>query len=371
MNLSYCTKASILMDDGRSKDSHWEQIKKGETLLKPVAYEGISGYASMITPGVWERLHSKYVGQWTRCTLLALEVLDQTNFNPDEPDQLVIISTTKGDIDLLNANSISSAEPAFRLAHIGDEIQSALSAKFPVLTISNACISGNQAIMLADGYLKSSCYSTVYVVGLDLFTHFTFLGFNSFKAISDVPCQPFDVHRRGISLGEGAACIKLTVNPDLFENKTKIVVSATSLTNDANHISGPSRNGNGLYKAMIHCLEEGRFPEMINLHGTGTLFNDDMERIAITRAGLSSVASFGLKGYCGHTLGAAGVIESIFTLMAMSEDYCPATIGLVEQEDTGRINLVQSGQNVTCNTVWKSTSGFGGGNCLLAFEKIV
>jgi 3-oxoacyl-[acyl-carrier-protein] synthase-1 len=371
MKQSFCTQSSIVMADDFSVNQYFQQVLSGDTLLRPVSYdEDITGYANKIVSSFWSQLADKYSEVRSKCALLCIESISRCGFDPQDPNQLIIVSTTKGDIDLLTEDSFRQTEPPFLLAHIGKQIQKYFKTKVPVLTISNACISGSQAIMMADGYIKSSLYSTVYVVGVDLFTDFTFSGFYSFKAISDVPCRPFDLERKGISLGEGAACIRISSEQDSFAENAQIVLKAAALTNDANHISGPSRDGSGLFQAIQTCMKKNRkLPDIINLHGTGTLFNDDMEAIAIHRAGLSDTPTFGLKGYCGHTLGAAGIIESILTLSAMVANICPPTIGFQHSGTQFHLNISDQERKIPCNVAWKSTSGFGGGNCLLVFEK--
>ena len=178
--------------------------------------------------------------------------------------------------------------------------------------VSNACTSGVLAIITGARLIRAGLFDNVVINGTDILSEFVLSGFNSFKSLSTGPCRPFDKTRDGLSLGEGSGTIILTANPYLSNNSVHIVAGEGFSTNDANHISGPSRTGEGLFLAINRLMKKTNVSiDYISAHGTATPFNDEMESIAITRAGLQSVPVNGFKGYWGHTLGAAGIIESI------------------------------------------------------------
>lgn len=222
------------------------------------------------------------------------------------PETIFILSTTKGDnLDLL--------KPAQAIArHFGNP-------NLPVV-VSNACTSGVCAQITAKRLLEAGLYQHAIVVGCDLQTRFIVSGFQSFKALSSEPCLPFSPERKGLNLGEAAAAIiynsqKSEIRDQMSDvrNQPLWTLEAGAIHNDANHLSAPSRTGEGAYRCLMDVLE-GVTPadiDLLGVHGTATLYNDDMETIAIERAGLQDVEKSVLKPFYGHTMGAAGVLETI------------------------------------------------------------
>lgn len=212
---------------------------------------------------------------------------------------IFILSTTKGDnLDLLT--------PAQTIArHFGNPN--------PPVVVSNACTSGVCAQITAKRLLDAGLYQHAIVIGCDIQTRFIVSGFQSFKALSPEPCLPFSPERKGLNLGEAAATIIYSQEPRAESQEPHWVLEAGSIHNDANHLSAPSRTGEGAYRCLIDVLE-GVTPadiDLLGVHGTATLYNDDMETIAIERAGLQDVEKSILKPFFGHTMGAAGIVETI------------------------------------------------------------
>jgi 3-oxoacyl-[acyl-carrier-protein] synthase-1 len=212
---------------------------------------------------------------------------------------IFILSTTKGDnLDLLT--------PAQAIArHFGNPN--------PPVVVSNACTSGVCAQITAKRLLDAGLYQHAIVIGCDIQTRFIVSGFQSFKALSPEPCLPFSPERKGLNLGEAAATIIYSQEPRAESQEPHWVLEAGSIHNDANHLSAPSRTGEGAYRCLIDVLE-GVTPadiDLLGVHGTATLYNDDMETIAIERAGLQDVEKSILKPFFGHTMGAAGIVETI------------------------------------------------------------
>ena len=212
---------------------------------------------------------------------------------------IFILSTTKGDnLDLLT--------PAQTIArHYGNPN--------PPIVVSNACTSGVCAQITAKRLLDAGLYQHAIVIGCDIQTRFIVSGFQSFKALSPEPCLPFSPERKGLNLGEAAATIIYSQEQRAESQEPHWVLEAGSIHNDANHLSAPSRTGEGAYRCLIDVLE-GVTPadiDLLGVHGTATLYNDDMETIAIERAGLQDVEKSILKPFFGHTMGAAGIVETI------------------------------------------------------------
>ena len=283
---------------------------------------------------------------------------------------IFLISTTKGNIGLLeNANNLDIERVS--LHRSAKLVADYFGNPNKPLVISNACISGVLAIVTAKRLIQSGMYDYAIVVGADLITRFILSGFYSFQAISEEPCKPFDKSRNGITLGEAAGTIILSA----FANSESdnIYISGGAITNDANHISGPSRTGEELSYSINKTLEEASVRsedvDFISLHGTATIYNDEMEANAINLSNLQDVSANSMKGYFGHTLGAAGIIETIISIYSMKNSLILPTIGFNEYGLTKQINISQKLQNKALYNCLKTASGFGGCNASLLISK--
>lgn len=276
---------------------------------------------------------------------------------------IFILSSTKGNIENLPSDVFASAR---RIIH------NATNNPNAVVVISNACISGVIAVNTAADYLFYSDFETAVVIGIDVVSDFVLFGFQSLFALSDEPARPFDKERKGISLGEACGIVVLSrEKPHGFS----VEYLAGASSNDANHISGPSRTGEGLFRVVSKTIERAGIDrseiDFISAHGTGTLYNDEMESIAFTRCGLQQVPVNSLKGFFGHTLGAAGVIEVIACLLSMEHQLLLESKGFRETGTTHEINIVQHTQPASIRTVLKTASGFGGGNAALLIRQVL
>lgn len=284
---------------------------------------------------------------------------------------ILIISSTKGNISLLENMPMNEALKKRIALHTSAKLVAAYfkCSNTPVI-ISNACISGSLALIMAKRLIQSGQYDHAVVAGADTISKFILSGFQSFQAVSDTVCKPFDVNRTGINLGEGAATIILSASAG-FSNGFKITGGATS--NDANHISGPSRTGKELCFAIKKAMQEAKVSpneiDYISAHGTATIYNDEMEAQAITLAGLQSVPVNSLKGHYGHTLGAAGLIESIVAIHSLKENMVLPSIGFETMGVSTPINVSGGLRNKILNNCLKTSSGFGGCNAAVIFGK--
>jgi 3-oxoacyl-[acyl-carrier-protein] synthase-1 len=237
------------------------------------------------------------------------------------------------------------------------------------LVVSNACISGLLAIITGSRLLRSGTYDNVIVTGVDVVSEFIYSGFSSFKSLSTGPCRPFDTSRDGLSLGEAAGTVIMTKD-DNIKGSYSINVGPGFSSNDANHISGPSRNGEGLYIAISRTLSEfHREPDFISAHGTATIYNDEMEAVALSRAGLSHVPVNSMKGYWGHTLGAAGVIESVACIHSILNNRLIKTAGFSVPGVTVPLNIVDENKAAAIDNCLKIASGFGGCNAAVIYSR--
>ena len=258
------------------------------------------------------------------CILSIKDVISQSGKDLQNQDTLLILSTTKGNVDILENKYPAFSQKRAYLPEFAKTVGDFFTAAITPVVVSNACISGLLAIIIAKRFIENKTYKNIIVCGADLVSEFTLSGFKSFNAMSDGACKPFDKNRTGINLGEAVASILVSE-----EKLSNIAILSGASANDANHISGPSRTGDGLYQAVSATLTAAgkTSADLISAHGTATEYNDEMESIAFSRAELNSVPLNSLKGYYGHTLGAAGVLESIISIQSLSENILIKSLG--------------------------------------------
>ena len=284
----------------------------------------------------------------------------------------LIISTTKGNIDVLETNSKFPKERAY-LSELGTILKIHFGFKHEAIVVSNACVSGVLAISVANRYLQQGVYDHLFIVSGDLVSEFVISGFNSFQALSATPCKPYSSNRSGINLGEVAAAVLVTSDKRrLVKESVELLSDATY--NDANHISGPSRTGEGLVRSISKAMQEAHLKteniDFISAHGTATPFNDEMEAVALNRLGLQEVPVNSLKGYFGHTLGASGLLETIIGMHSLFRNTLFASAGFDTLGVSQPINIIKKTTKKDLNIFLKTASGFGGCNTAAIFKKV-
>lgn len=235
------------------------------------------------------------------------------------------------------------------------------------MEINAACTSSTVGVALAAQYIAEKKYDHVLVVAADTVSRFVYYGFAALKAMREDVCMPFDHNRNGLSLGDGAVALFLSA-----ERNSDIRITGYGMTNDANHITGPSRDGSGLAKALNQAIEMSSCkPQDIQAfcaHGTGTRYNDAMELLAVQSVfGENSPKIFGVKGAIGHTLGAAGGIEIALCGKCLTEEILPPTVGCKNPESP---NILLEKMPFTGKSILTSNSGFGGTNAAVLMEKL-
>ena len=280
----------------------------------------------------------------------------------------LVVSTTKGNIDLLGSNRFT--EDRVHLWKLAEIISSFFGIISKPVVVSNACISGALAVKTASVMLENEELDDVIVVAGDLVSEFVLAGFQSFQAISPEPCRPFSSDRQGISLGEAAAALVISKRP---QQKNQVTYEGAFTANDANHISGPSRTGEGLFRSIQKTLEftqtKAEEIDYLSAHGTATLYNDEMESIAFSRAKLSDTPVNSLKGVYGHTLGASALLEIIIARHCMLQNELFPSLNFTKLGTTKRLNVVTEKVEEELNTILKTASGFGGCNIAMLLKK--
>ena len=378
MKAVYITADNIISPLGFDSNTNVAQIleeKSGISLHNDSTMLATPFYASIIKNKILETAFQKINHTQKKYTkleqimLLSLsDTLKKASFKISEKTAL-IISTTKGNINTLEENSSFSSKRAY-LPELGNEIKNFFGFKNEPIIVSNACVSGVLSVAIAKRLIQSNFYENAFVVSGDIVSKFTLSGFNSFQAISTVPCKPFSKNRKGITIGEAAASVAITS----VKTKNAVQIIGDGSCNDANHISGPSRTGEGLYRSIQSAIKEAEITstniDYISAHGTATQFNDEMEAIAFNRSDLQNIPTNSLKGYFGHTLGASGLLEAIIGIHSMKNNTLYTSLGFDELGVSKPINIINKSAKKTINYFLKTASGFGGCNTAVLFKKI-
>lgn len=364
---------NIVSPLGMSSKENWRAVMQGRSALRRLEnYKGIPlpFVASVFTP---EQVEKLAVEGFTRFESLAIrsitEALTHTDLDVHGERTIFILSTTKADVEELGFAAERDGDyhrPALSVQRIAEHVGIGGGA----IVCCNACISGVSAQILADRLISCGHYDNAVVCGADLVSSFTASGFLSFKSLSNEACRPFDADRQGLNLGEAAATIVFTRADSLRDGDW--LFERGEMDNDAFHLSTPAPSGEGARKVLEAVMKGRDASELafVSAHGTATMFNDQMESVAIEKAGLSSVPLTALKGWFGHTLGASGVLEVILGMMAVSESVVLPLRGFREIGVSGKVNLSPELRTTDKNSFLKMISGFGGCNAAALYRRV-
>ena len=357
---------SVLADNvisplGETSEENYQAVKEGKSAIHAYApmTAGIpNGFVASLLSSDFEELAFRS----------AQKAIDASGINVSSTRTVFILSSTKGAIEKLGQTD----DDKLYLGNIAQRIATRLGIQLSPIVVCNACISGLAAMILASRLLVSKKYDYAVVCGADCPGRFIISGFQSLNAMSAFSCQPFDIERQGLNLGEAAATVVLgrEITTKSVNNGCRRQVWQIGhgyIKNDAYHISAPSKTAEGLYEALQETMNgiDKRNIAFINAHGTATLFNDQMEAIAIHRAELQDIPVNALKGYVGHTLGAAGIMETILCMKAVDDHTVLGTRGYEEVGVSGRIQLSSKHHSTIKTSFIKQLSGFGGCNAAL------
>ena len=356
---------SILSPLGATPAENFAAVCRGESAQ--LRYKGTFGVKEPFVASLMDR-HEWTVPGRTFFDSIVIEAahraVEAAGIDPSSPRTAFVLSTIKGNVEYLGS-SLDGDTQDVTLACSARRLADAFGNPNPAVVVSNACISGLAALLQGRRMLLGGGYDHVVVVGAEVQSRFIVTGFQSLKALSEMPCKPFDAQRDGLNLGEAAAAAVLGFGDSGWE----LVDGA--VRNDANHISGPSRTGEGSYKALRYVLRHCSPEELafVNVHGTSTLYNDEMESIAIDRAGLLDVPVNALKGTFGHTMGAAGILESILSMHAVDAGLVLPTRGFSVLGVSRPVKVSATMGKTDKQAFVKLLSGFGGVNGALLFRK--
>jgi 3-oxoacyl-[acyl-carrier-protein] synthase II len=259
-----------------------------------------------------------------------------------------------------------------------DAVAALIGSRGPRLTVSTACSSGANALGIGADWIRGGLAPAVLCGGAESLCRMTYSGFNVLQALDGIPCRPFDRHRAGLSLGEGAALFVLEAWENAERRGARILgeLLGYGVSADAHHLTQPRADGAGAILAMQRALADAGVTaatiDYVNAHGTGTPLNDTVETRAIKavlgpRAYEVPVSS--TKSQVGHCLGAAGAIEALAALLAVRGGFLPPTVNLREPDPECDLDYVPGrSRPAQLRTVLSNSYGFGGNNTSLVLR---
>jgi 3-oxoacyl-[acyl-carrier-protein] synthase II len=317
------------------------------------------------------------------------EAWTQSGWQPAE-DLPVVLGTTSGGMSLGQeyyrqavATPHSNRRQATRVLHYqaqrqGLDLADAFGFHGPITIIANACASGSNAIGHAWELLRRGHAQRVLTGGYDALSHLVFSGFDSLQALSPTQCRPFDAHRDGLALGEGAAVLALEILESARQRDAEILgeITGYGATTDLHHLTQPHPNGDAAFESMTAACASARItPEQIdyiNAHGTGTPLNDRAEAAAINRwagARAAGLPVSSTKFSIGHLLGGAGAVEAVICLMALRGQWLPPIASLETPDPACAFPLVSKPTEAKLECALSNSFGFGGANATLILRR--
>lgn len=379
----FISASAMVTSLGEGVERNFSALLRGEVGVSRVVNPRVSQFpvtAGIIPDFVYDALYERYDRQrtLTLTELIAVHCISSVLGNRSADGIGLVIASAKGNISLLEGHSAEWTEFREETCEVvGSSLllgpmARRIASRFGInaddtFVVSNACISGITAVAVARRLILSGLYKEMVVVGVDTQNRFITSGFASFKSLSDDVCRPYDESRCGLNLGEACGAMLLTTEGE------GVCISGAALTDDANHISGPSRTGDGLYFAMRKAMSEAGVDnvDMLQMHGTATAYNDEMESKACSLAGLQNVPVQSLKPYFGHTMGASGVIETIIAAEELRNRVLVGTPGFETLGVPMPLNISRSNVELPSGKplrALKTASGFGGTNAALLLE---
>ena len=290
------------------------------------------------------------------------------------------VASQLNDIDFYNEyKNTGSASLCSVERYLKGNLAEAVSKKIGVsglaCTVVNACSSGTDAIGVGLSWLRADLCDIVICGGADELNRVPLAGFGSLGVVSDSLCKPFDKDRSGLNLGEGAGVIIIEKEGICRKRgkKTELFLRGYGLAADAYHLTTPRPNGSGLETALARAMDEaGITPSQVafvNAHGTATPDNDLVEGKVLAMVFGAGLKFLSTKGYTGHTLGAAGGIEAVFTIVGLCGGWIPQSAGFEKQDDTIGISPVTQKTTISGQYAISTSLAFGGNNSAIVIGK--
>ena len=392
MNPLQITSYTITTALGAGLEANWQKVCQSSSGLSPCAFYDIDDLKTWV--GEVDGLDEVVLdGQWQdfdcRNNRLALLALQQDGFL--DHVQQAIARYGKNRVGLFlgtSTSGIHQTELAYLATDVENEslpswyhyqythnvysivefVRQYLGVNGPSSAISTACSSSAKVFASAYRALETGLCDAVVVGGVDTLCLTTLYGFNSLQLVGREICKPFDVNRSGISIGEAGGFALLERG-----QASDYLLYGYGESSDAYHMSSPHPEGDGAYAAMNAALDRANLSsdqiDYINLHGTGTTANDIAESRAVVRLFGEKTPCSSTKGWTGHTLGAAGIVEAAMALQSMQQELLPACLNATEIDPDVHSNILLSNYAQSSQYALSNSFGFGGSNCSLIFGK--
>lgn len=394
MSRIFVTGMGVISAIGNSVGANRASLAQGKT---GIAHSDLlsTKYASLLpfgevkisTQTLKEKLKADEPGT-TRTSLLALHALEEaihhsglTEAEINSPGTALIGATTVGGMCLTdelyhdaNKHEDGSAYlSSYDCGSVNMYLRDRYQINGIINTINTACSSSANAIMYGARLMRHGWADRAIVGGVDSLAKFTINGFNALHILSNEICAPFDERRKGLNLGEGAAFLVLEKEEHISNKQVYAELTGYGNSNDAFHPSSLSANGDGPYLAMKSALETANLTadkiDFINAHGTGTENNDEVESRAMIRLFDIPPAFVSTKSYTGHTLGASGAIEAVFSILSLYHGEVYPEINFIRPIAPMGLTPIPSHQKKDLQHVMSNSFGFGGNCSSLIFSK--
>ncbi|MBR5085631.1 MAG: beta-ketoacyl-[Muribaculaceae bacterium] len=389
------TGSGIVSAIGNNRQQCLENLKNGFSGISEVRYlptvhhEFPVGEVKLSNSQMCDLLGIGHSQVYSRTTLMGImavkEALAQAGASDTQNYMTLISGTTVGGMDVseqLFSQGMSQDDCSNCIAtHTCGASTNAIAAYFgdtfnSTITPSTACSSALNAIILGSDLIKAGLAQMVVAGGSESLTLFHLNGFKSLMILDTEPCKPFDEHRKGLNLGEGAAFVVLESETHAISRNAHILANISGYGNacDAFHQTASSPNGEGAFLAMSKALSEAHITtqdiDYINAHGTGTPNNDQSESAAIHRLFDDKVPPVSsTKSFTGHTTSASGSIETVISLLAMQEQFLPVNLGWSTPMKDGGIIPITESRKASLSNVMCNSFGFGGNDSSLILSK--
>lgn len=367
--MSVILSDNIISPLGFTTRDNYQALKSGKTAL--CLHEGLWGLpepicASLFSDSQKRNLMTDGLTFFESLAVASIrETLKRTTFDISSPRVVFILASTKGNIQELENDTARGVR--VNLADSAQNIARTIGVTTTPIVVCSACISGTSAQVLASRLIEAGEYDYAIVNGTDCLSKFVVSGFSSLKALSSTPSRPFDMDRTGMNLGEASATMILGKTDSGKDGAWHIIRCA--VRSDAEHISNPSKTAEGLSRAVSALLCDASELSLVSVHGTATLYNDQMEAVALQRNNLLDIPILALKGYFGHTMGAGGILETIISLCCIEDGETLPSKGYTELGVSAKINISDAPMKIKGHTLLKMISGFGGCNAAILISK--
>jgi 3-oxoacyl-[acyl-carrier-protein] synthase-1 len=382
---------SILSALGSGVTATWDAIAAGRSGLRANDFPGcdLDTWIGRVSDSFLEPLPGELEGMESRNNRLTLAGLQADNFLQHAHAAVqrfgaervgVVIGTSTSSIGrteegytrLLEDGSFPPAwvQPDVQNPHSPGHLAAIITgAAGPNMTIGTACSSSAKVFASAARWLHAGLVDAVIVGGVDSLCLSVLYGFNSLQLVSTRPCRPFDAARDGISIGE-AAGFALVTRPGMSDGECYLAGFGES--SDAHHMSSPHPDGLGAEMAVREALARARLSAAdigyVNLHGTATRANDQVEAGVLARCFPKTVVASSTKGWTGHTLGAAGIVEAVITIESIRRQMAPRTLNAETLFPDCPAGVLTANRALATHAAMSNSFGFGGSNCALVFS---